>query len=132
MNRFIIEATVTLRWLIYPATFFFIAKLRSSKLNLLRSRRIFRVRLPSCVWFSRKYLHLYATIRTHTRNSSSRGLCSLARFCEDTRAYFVGSGPRHYFEIHEVEWRNRVRSKFGTGVGGGETDGGMTRVARLK
>lgn len=44
-----------------------------------RSRWIFRVRLPSCVWFSRKYLHLYTTIRTHTRNSSSRRLCSPAK-----------------------------------------------------
>lgn len=77
-----------------------------------RSRWIFRVRLPSCVWFSRKYLRLYTTIRTHTRKFVvAQALLSR----EDARAYFVGSGPRYYFEIHEVEWRNRVRTKFGTG-----------------
>lgn len=55
------------------------------------------------------YTHLHTHSYTHVYKIRRRPSALLLR--EDARPYFVGSG--HYFEIHEVEWRNRVRVKFG-------------------
>lgn len=109
-NRFIVE--LWLRWIIYLATeVFFIAKLRSSKLNLLRgtqSANFPRASPILCLVFAKVLALVYHNPHTYTEFVVAQALLSR----EDTRAYFVGSGPRHYFEIHEVEWRNRVRTKF--------------------
>jgi len=54
-----------------------------------------------------------ATRRTNARAHARAGATRCRAALLSARAYFVGSGPGHYFEIHEVEWRNRVKANFG-------------------
>jgi len=75
-------------------------------------RRISRSRLSNLTFGSRESCTPYR----HATNAHAhaRERLVVARLCSSARrAYFVGSGPGHYFEIHEVEWRNRVEANFG-------------------
>lgn len=118
MNGFIIEATVTFCAELFtqpPSSF----SLRScARRNLIyftgtQSANFPRASPILCLVFEKVLALVYHDPYTYTKFVVAQAL--LLR--KDARAYFVGSGPRHYFEIHEVEWRNRVRVKFGIGRG---------------
>lgn len=95
--------------------FFLPQKLHSLKLNLLQGMAVgeFSACVSHLVFDFRKSRTCILR-RAHTHSQLHTCICrrpSALLLCEDARPYFVGSG--HYFEIHEVEWRNRVRLKFG-------------------
>lgn len=118
MNGFIIEAMITFCAGLFtqpPSSF----SLRScARRNLIyftgtQSANFPRASPILCLVFEKVLALVHHDPYTYTKFVVAQAL--LLR--EDARAYFVGSGPRHYFEIHEVEWRNRVRVKFGIGRG---------------
>lgn len=65
-----------------------------------RSRQNFPYASPIlCLVFEKVLALAPRSAHTYTKFVVAQALLSR----EDARAYFVGSGPRHYFEIHEVE-----------------------------